>query len=71
MVTSKHPVVGKICEALGLDPSLTHRLAITIEAGEVINVDVSTYPDESSIGDIAELLDRRFRLVEVSEERPE
>lgn len=71
MVTSRHPVVGEICKALGLDPNLTHRLAITIEAGEVVNVDVSMYPDGSSIGDIAKLLDRRFRLVEVLEGRPE
>lgn len=70
-MTGQHPFASDVCRSLGLDPKLVRELTLTILVNDIAVVDVVMYPDESSIGDIAKLLDRRFRLVEVSEERPE
>ncbi len=67
LVTGKHPMAREICKALGLDPALVHELIMFIRVNDVTQVDVAMYPDEQSVGDIAKLLDKRFRLVEVQE----
>lgn len=66
-ITGQHPMAREMCKSLGLDPNLVHEVIVTIQVNDVVVVDVAMYPDETSVGDMAKILDKRFQLVEMKE----
>jgi hypothetical protein len=70
-VSSAHPVVGELCHALGLNPTKIRKLALVIDAGEIAYLDVTMYPEEKELFLAGELLNKRFRLVEMLDDDQE
>lgn len=59
-----HPAWKKFCQALGLNPDMVNRLVLTIDADDLVTVDVRLYPEGHQLNDMSDLIEQQFRLVE-------
>lgn len=55
---------GALCAALGVDPTRTTRMVLTVEAGGLVQLDITQFVAQTQGLALAELLTQRFDLVQ-------